>query len=49
MKKIYNALYYFDSEKILEIENENIKFSNAKSVLKLGNYFNSEFYKKELS
>lgn len=46
MQKIYNAVYYFDNEKILKIENENIKFTNAKSVLKAGNYFNSEFYKK---
>ena len=47
MQKVYNAVYHFENEKILKIENENIKFSNAKSVLKAGNYFNSEFYKKE--
>ncbi|PZU88080.1 MAG: hypothetical protein DI529_06330 [Chryseobacterium sp.] len=47
MQKIYNAVYYFDNEKVLKIENENIKFSNAKSVLNIGNHYNSTFYTKE--
>lgn len=47
MQKIYNAVYYFDNEKILKIENKNIKFSNVKSVLNIGNHYNSAFYTKE--
>lgn len=43
-KILYSAVYYFENEKLLKSENENLKYSNAKDVLKLGNSHKSAFY-----